>query len=197
VSPTGNNRQLDLQLSLGLIVAEDNYSRFGIKGMIEDIGTVNDEKAASLIRELQIPQKIQKMLNDGAMEVRINLPSDINNKSPSDNFYGNSTWKHVFDTFTALLKEERLLVYFTHQGRGGCCRVPTEDKTRFKCLQCRGWSNSQVRENCGSQFDFWACTFRLKGDYSTAPTHPCSTCDNEWRESTEKVYHSILLKIKP
>jgi len=115
--------------------------------MIEDIGTVNDEKAASLIRELQIPQKIQKMLKDGAMEVRINLPADIKNKSPSDNFYGNSTWKHVFDTFTALLKEEGLLVYFTHLGRGGCCSVPTEDKKR--CANCnkkwRGFTKKVYR----------------------------------------------------
>ncbi len=183
-------------------MAEDNYSRFGIKGMIEDIGTVNDEKAASLIRELQIPQKIQKMLKDGAMEVRINLPSDINNKSPSDNFYGNSTWKHVFDKFTALLKEEGLLVYFTHQGRGGCCRVPTEDKTRFKCAQCRGWStlledSQKCKEGELGDSSEYYCIVRWPWDYSTAPTHPCSTCDNIWRQSTEKVYHSILLKIKP
>jgi len=148
--------------------------------MIEDIGTVNDEKAASLIRELQIPQKIQKMLKDGAMEVRINLPADIKNKSPSDNFYGNSTWKHVFDTFTALLKEEGLLVYFTHQGRGGCCRVPTEDKTRFinrgiAILKREDHWNYQVT-------DKRIC---------------CANCDKNLRESTEKVYHSILLKIKP
>ena len=164
-------------------MAEDNYSRFGIKGMIEDIGTVNDEKAASLIRELQIPQKIEKMLKDGAMKVRINLPSDINNKSPSDNFYGNSTWKHVFDTFTALLKEEGLLVYFTHQGRGGCCRVPTEDKERF------------IREpSVGVQVIYFRSVQKHILGYDLIC---CANCDNEWRESTEKVYHSILLKIKP
>jgi len=160
--------------------------------MIEDIGTVNDEKAASLIRELQIPQKIQKMLKDGAMEVRINLPADIKNKSPSDNFYGNSTWKHVFDTFTALLKEEGLLVYFTHQGRGGCCRVPTEDKTRFKCSQCYGWAEgTYIRCNATDN------TFCMKDSYGERKRHPCTTCDNEYQKSTEKVYHSILLKIKP
>lgn len=161
--------------------------------MIEDIGTVNDEKAASLIRELQIPQKIQKMLKDGAMEVRINLPADIKNKSPSDNFYGNSTWKHVFDTFTALLKEEGLLVYFTHQGRGGCCRVPTEDKTRFKCAQCSGWSTYAPAKKCDNGI-FVECALFADTD---PPMHLCSTCDNEYQKSTEKVYHSILLKIKP
>ena len=159
--------------------------------MIEDIGTVNDEKAASLIRELQIPQKIQKMLKDGAMEVRINLPADIKNKSPSDNFYGNSTWKHVFDTFTALLKEEGLLVYFTHQGRGGCCRVPTEDKTRFKCTLCYRWVNKgDVSLTCD----------RVGGNrkrHKIGNNHQCSTCKDYVLLSTEKVYHSILLKIKP
>ena len=159
--------------------------------MIEDIGTVNDEKAASLIRELQIPQKIQKMLKDGAMEVRINLPADIKNKSPSDNFYGNSTWKHVFDTFTALLKEEGLLVYFTHQGRGGCCSVPTENKKRFKCTQCFGWAK-ESSSICKADYHKWCMNHQ-----SLQPTHPCTTCDDEYQKSTEKVYHSILLKIKP
>ena len=159
--------------------------------MIEDIGTVNDEKAASLIRELQIPQKIEKMLKDGAMEVRINLPADIKNKSPSDNFYGNSTWKHVFDTFTALLKEEGLLVYFTHQGRGGCCRVPTEDKTRFKCTRCYRWVNKGDESYTCDRVGGYRkrCVIRKQ--------HQCSACKDYFRLSTEKVYHSILLKIKP
>ena len=156
--------------------------------MIEDIGTVNDEKAASLIRELQIPQKIEKMLKDGAMKVRINLPSDINNKSPSDNFYGNSTWKHVFDTFTALLKEEGLLVYFTHQGRGGCCRVPTEDKERIIIHEIP----YQVKKA-----DMLVHISELVTKVQRYDLICCANCDNKWRESTEKVYHSILLKIKP
>jgi hypothetical protein len=168
-------------------VAEDNYSRFGIKGMIEDIGTVNDEKAASLIRELQIPQKIQKTLNDGAMKVRINLPSDINNKSPSDNFYGNSTWKHVFDKFTALLKEEGLLVYFTHQGRGGCCRVPQGHVNWIKCRWCGNLFELTTSCSAGGV---------LCDSKPDAPQH-CKTCDNVYQKSTEKVYHSILIKIKP
>ncbi|MDA9117236.1 hypothetical protein N9J16_00655 [Candidatus Poseidoniaceae archaeon] len=167
-------------------MAEDNYSRFGIKGMIEDIGTVNDEKAASLIRELQIPQKIQKILNDGVMEVRINLPANINNKSPSDNYYGNGTWEHVFDKFTALLKEEGLLVYFTHQGRGGCCRVPTEDKTRVKCRFCSHW---------GDQYSSCSNCDRL--GWKSVGYHPCGKCKKLFRKSKEKVYDSILIKIKP
>ena len=180
--------------------SQQSSSRFGIRDLVSDIDRKIDEKAESLIStELQIPQKIQKILNDGAMEVRINLPADIKDKSPSDNYYGNGTWKDVFDKFTALLKEEGLLVYFTHQGRGGCCRVPTEDNTRFKCAQCGGWS-TLVTKKCNAYEgigDRVFCNSSLPGDYSTARTHPCSTCDNRYRKSTEKVYHSILIKIKP
>jgi len=170
-------------------------SRFGIRDLVSDIDRKIDEKAESLIAtELQIPQKIQKILNDGAMEVRINLPEEIKNKSPSDNYYGNGTWELVFDRFTALLKEEGLLVFFTHQGRGGCCRVPMEDKTRFECTQCDNWGAKGVITGCSRPLQSSWCDWDI---FSSHPTHPCSTCDKKWRLSTGKVYHSILIKIKP
>jgi len=82
-------------------------SRFGIRDLVSDIDRKIDEKAASLIAtELQIPQKIQKTLNDGAMKVRFYLPDYIRKKSPNENYYGDRTWRQVFNKVSALLKEE-------------------------------------------------------------------------------------------
>ena len=167
-------------------MAEDKFSRFGIKGMISDIDTIIDEKAESLIREMEIPQSVHQMLQDGKMEVRIVFPEEVRNKAAKDTYYGNGTWQQVFKRFTALLKEEGLLIYFSFEGRGGCCRTP---KKIANCGRCNR-SISSGYQPCDSPTSPF-----MTANYCR-PSNRCESCKSIFSANEQKVYQSILIKVR-